>query len=81
MTKTASVDALGELHALLASSLSDEVKRYQRENEPIPPALLAQVIKFLKDNGIEAVEANGNPLEALTGVLPFPTDSELSNYN
>lgn len=81
MAKTASIDTLASLHDLLATSLTTELKKYTDKGEPIPPALLAQIIKFLKDNGIEAKEAEGNPLDDLTHNLPFPTDSELRNLN
>jgi len=79
MTTTATVDVLAGLHDLLATSLRTDLKRYIDAEEPVPPALLAQIIKFLKDNGIEAKEAAGSPLDDLTSTLPFPTDAEIQS--
>lgn len=61
MSKAAKMDALEELHALtakvLTKALSDEAS----------PQMLAQAIKFLKDNGIEpAKDADNAALQALS---------------
>lgn len=61
MNKRASTDTMDMLHALQASTLMSEVKRYTEHRDeqgkldplPVPPALLAQINKFLKDNGID----------------------------
>ena len=63
MSKRASADRVDELHALQAATLMAQVKLYtehrnpetgEHEPLPVPPALLAQVNKFLKDNGIDS---------------------------
>jgi hypothetical protein len=46
--------ALDGLHGLLAETLSDALKKAKAAGEAPSPQLLAQVIKFLKDNGIDA---------------------------
>lgn len=57
--KAAKVDTLGELHELTATILKEELSRARAAGEGISPQLLAQVIKFLKDNDITADEGNG----------------------
>ncbi len=66
----ATEDQLEELHALQASSLLDEVKRLKEAKEPIPPALFAQVNKFLKDNGIDRAVTPGDPTALLDEEAP-----------
>ena len=59
----ASSDALDALHGLLADTLISELraarKRAEKKpdgspGEPISPQLLDKVMKFLKDNGVDA---------------------------
>lgn len=62
----ASVDALDALHALLAGTLKDELEAAiarskprivdgtEKPGDPISPQLLDKVMKFLKDNGVDA---------------------------
>ena len=45
---------LNVLHDLVATTLLDDIQRYRNNGEPVPPQLLNQAIKFLKDNGIDA---------------------------
>jgi hypothetical protein len=60
--KRASSDLMDELHALQAATLMSEVKKYTEHRDvdgnldplPVPPALLSQINKFLKDNGIDS---------------------------
>lgn len=52
MSKPANADIMNALHSLVAQTLTDEITK----GEP-SPQLLAQAIKFLKDNGIEATKA------------------------
>ena len=61
---------LEELHALQADSLLAEVKRLKKEGEAIPPALFAQVNKFLKDNGIDRAVTPGDPASLLDEEVP-----------
>ncbi len=66
----ASEDTLDELHELQARSLLAEVKRLTAEGEAIPPALFAQVNKFLKDNGVDRAVTPGDPTELLDEEVP-----------
>ena len=71
MNKTrASEDILNELHDLQARTLLAEVKRLRAEGETIPPALFAQVNKFLKDNGIDRAVTPGDPTDLLEAEMP-----------
>ena len=66
----ATEDQLEELHQLQAESLLEEVKRLKEAKEPIPPALFAQVNKFLKDNGIDRAITPGDPAALLDEEVP-----------
>jgi hypothetical protein len=61
MSKAAKVDYLEALHKTVAETLMSAMK-----GEDVTPQLLAQAIKFLKDNGIEpARDADTSVLDAL----------------
>lgn len=66
----ASEDLLNELHDLQARSLLAEIKRKVAAGEDIPPALFAQVNKFLKDNGIDRAVTPGDPTDLLADEMP-----------
>ena len=70
----ASKELLDQLHNLVGQSLADEIKRYGEDGdlcgEPLPAALIGQAIKFLKDNGIEALPTQNNGLGNLVDSLP-----------
>lgn len=66
----ASEDLLNELHDLQARSLLAEIKRKVAAGEDIPPALFAQVNKFLKDNGIDRAVTPGDPTDLLAEEIP-----------
>lgn len=70
MKTRASEDILNELHDLQARALLEEVRGYQDRGEPIPPALFAQVNKFLKDNGIDRAVTPGDPTNLLEQEMP-----------
>ena len=71
MSKTrANEDLLNELHDLQARTLLAEVKRLVAEGEAVPPALFAQVNKFLKDNGIDRAVTPGDPTDLLADEMP-----------
>lgn len=70
MSNRASEDLLNELHDLQARQLLSEVKRLSAEGEAIPPALFAQVNKFLKDNGIDRAVIPGDPTSLLDEETP-----------
>lgn len=61
---------LDELHALQAESLLAEVKRCKDAGEGVPPALFAQVNKFLKDNGVDRAIMPGDPADLLDEEAP-----------
>jgi hypothetical protein len=69
--------ALDSLHGLVAMTLTEQINAYRdglvRDGEgnklPIPAALLAQALKFLSDNGIDAPAALPK-LDALKRALP-----------
>ena len=65
----ASEEALSALHNLVADSLSAQIKAATESGEPIPPALLAQAIKFLKDNGIDSPALKGSKVDTLKDEL------------
>jgi hypothetical protein len=77
-----------ELHALTAESLIEQLKAWKTgrlvvlEGETyvkvFPPALLAQAIKFLKDNGIDQPAKKGNKVDTLKDAMPdFAGDNVL----
>jgi hypothetical protein len=60
---------LGELHGLVASTFADEIRRYVREKQAIPPSLLAAALKFLKDNGIDAPARDNDAVDKLASEI------------
>lgn len=54
MTGRATDEQLDELHRLVGETLLSELSRYITSGESIPPQFFSQVLKFLKDNGIDA---------------------------
>lgn len=66
----ASNDILDQLHGIQAEALLSEIRRCQSEGEPVPPALFAQVNKFLKDNGVDRALTVGDPTDLLSEELP-----------
>lgn len=87
--KRASSDSLDLLHALVAQTLATEIAAACNRpvcsecgNKPgIPPALLAQAIKFLSENGIDApASVAGDRFSGLKKALPqFDDEDESSN--
>jgi hypothetical protein len=80
-------EALDALHKTIAETLNDELKKYRNgeynkstvdENGvvtetqvPVPAALIAATIKFLKDNGTDRPdEDEPDPSDALADELP-----------
>lgn len=71
-----------DLHGLVAETLIEQIAAYKRgevfelDREgnkialPMPPALLAQAIKFLKDNGIDSPQRAQKVRDALAGRMP-----------
>lgn len=78
--------SLDSLHGLVALTLTEQIQAYKdgkvKDGEgnklPIPAALLAQALKFLSDNGIDAPAAAPR-LDALKRALPkFDPESDTS---
>lgn len=53
---SAKEDKLGLIHDLTAEYCLNRLKTSLETGEPIPPAELGAITKFLKDNGIECVK-------------------------
>jgi len=69
-------EVLEELHG----SVALELLRRIRSGEALP-ADIANSIKFLKDNGIEGLPAEGSPLGNLVNSMPFPSKQQLMETN
>lgn len=69
--KRASEDTLGMLHDAVANDLLKRVKSGEAT-----PAELNAAIKFLQNNGIEAIATDDNPLGRLVASLPTFDDEE-----
>lgn len=63
---TASTDLLKSLHNAVAEDLLEKI-----QSGEATAAELSAAIKFLKDNGIEALPMEGSPLGNLVDNLPF----------
>ena len=64
--------ALEELHTVVAEELLNRVRSGDAK-----PADLAVAVKFLKDNGVDALASNDSPLKRLAQSLPF-AETELN---
>jgi len=63
---------LNELHEAVALELLARIKTGDAK-----PADLSVAVKFLKDNGIEAIPTDGSALRAILDELPFDEDEEI----
>lgn len=63
---TASKDVMEDLHRAVAADLLAKIQTGEAS-----AAELSAAIKFLKDNGIEALPVEGSPLGNLVDSLPF----------
>lgn len=54
----AKVSKLNALHELTATILAAEIEGYRARTEPVPAAVIAVAVKFLKDNNIVGEEDN-----------------------
>lgn len=81
-------EAMDSLHALQCATLMAEVKRYTEwvnpetgkvEPQAVPPALLAQVSKFLKDNSVDSPTRAANVRDTLRDTLPSLEDVEVTH--
>ena len=84
----ASANQADTLHALVAEALIEQIQAWKagrlvdigKDGEYVrvfPPALLAQAIKFLKDNGVDAPAVPEGRVDRLAKALPDV--SELDN--
>lgn len=71
---TATKDMLDSLHRAVCEDLMTKIKSGEAK-----AADLAAAIKFLKDNGIEAIPVEGSPLGTLVDNLPFNVEP-ISKY-
>jgi len=69
--KRATEEALGELHKLVAEELTRRIATGEAS-----PADINAAIKFLQNNGIEAVASEDSPLGKLAAALPTFDDEE-----
>lgn len=76
----ATEDLLNALHGTLATAMAADLKRCMDNQEPVPPQLLSNIIKFLKDNGIEAKIGEDSALGQFVPALPFPMDIDLTSH-
>jgi hypothetical protein len=67
----ASIEALEKLHAAVAENLADKLNSGEATAADISAA-----IRFLKDNGIDAIPTGSNPLGKLKDSLPFTDDGD-----
>lgn len=72
----ASREALETLHGTVATILTDKLRSGEATAADIQAA-----IKFLKDNGIDGVPAEDNPLGKLRDSLPFIPEQEEQALN
>jgi len=87
----ASSDLADELHALTFKLLIEELRRYRKPGkdadgkplpaQPIPPALFAQCLKALKDNGIDQPTRAQALRDELADVLPELGEVEDEHLN
>lgn len=75
---------LDDLHSLTAETLIAELRQCREHKDasgnlaplPVPPALIAQALKFLKDNGVDAPAVAQRVGDALAACMPdFDADS------
>ena len=69
-----SKDKLLELHSILAEQLLKKVK-----DEDVKASDLNVARQFLKDNGIDGLPTNDNPLGQLVDELPFAEKKLVKN--
>lgn len=72
MKQRASDDVLGSLHKMVAEELTRRIASGEAS-----PADINAAIKFLQNNGIEAVATEDNPIGRLVASLPTFDDDEI----
>jgi hypothetical protein len=84
MSGRATEEAAESLHALVCEMLTEEIRTARTRptcdecgcRPGIAPALLAQAIKFLSENGIDSVAPKGGKLDSLKAQLPRFEDED-----
>lgn len=67
----ATEDLLDLLHGAQATELLAQIKKHKDSKDGIiPPALFAQVNKFLKDNGVDRASVPGDSIDQLADEVP-----------
>lgn len=66
----ANEELLDALHGMQGKGLLDELRRCLEGGEGVPPALFAQINKYLKDNGVDRAVRPGDPTDILADALP-----------
>lgn len=79
MSKAASLDALQDLHALVAKSLHDRIEQDMEDSLPTDAATLGAAIKFLKDNNVSADPADSDDLSKLRDKLTAQANQRRNN--
>ena len=69
---TKATETLNMLHEAVTNELLARIQSGEAK-----PADLTVAVKFLKDNGIEAIPTDGSILQALINELPFDEDEEI----
>ena len=67
----ASAEVMEMLHGILASALADKIK-----DGTATAADLSVARQFLKDNGIDGIANEANPLGPLAAQLPFQSEDD-----
>lgn len=75
----ASDDAADLLHLLTFEGIAADIKRYREAGEAVPPALYAQALKALKDNGIDSPDRAKKLHDRLAGRLPDLSEVEAAH--
>jgi hypothetical protein len=79
--KRAGEGLLAELHNLTAKQMLTHIKDTMEDPEKeLTASYLSVVIKFLKDNGIEALPESSDELRALAKNLPDLEDYDREHY-
>ncbi len=67
----ANTDTLNKMHELVANHLIERL-----ESGEASPQEVAQALKMLKDNGIQAIPVKNSPLANLMDKMPFSVDED-----
>lgn len=73
-------DTLGVIHELTAQYCKTRLQQALETNEPIPPAELGAITKFLRDNSIECTKSDMEEKFGELLRLPVPAFEELEEH-